>query len=59
MPLDEVVIFDADANQVEAPFDDPSTLPYDVVSDIFEFDVIEQVLTAHPWCFKDKRRMLL
>ena len=32
MPLDEVVIFDADANVVESPFDDVSQLPPDAVS---------------------------
>ena len=32
MPLDEVVIFDADTNIVESPFDDVSQLPPDAVS---------------------------
>ena len=32
MPLDEVVIFDADANIVESPFDDVSQLPPEAVS---------------------------
>ena len=32
MPLDEVVIVDADTNVVESPFDDVSQLPADAVS---------------------------
>ena len=32
MPLDEVVIVDADTNVVESPFDDVSQLPADSVS---------------------------
>ena len=32
MPLDEVVIVDADTNVVESPFDDISQLPADTVS---------------------------
>ena len=32
MPLDEVVIVDADTNVVESPFDDVSQLPADTVS---------------------------
>lgn len=32
MPLDEVVIVDADSNTVESPFDDVSQLPADTVS---------------------------
>lgn len=32
MPLDEVVIVDADTNVVESPFDDISQLPADAVS---------------------------
>ena len=32
MPLDEVVIVDADTNVVESPFDDLAQLPSDTVS---------------------------
>ena len=32
MPLDEVVIFDADTNTIESPFDDVAQLPSDAVS---------------------------
>lgn len=32
MPLDEVVIVDADTNIVESPFDDLAQLPSDTVS---------------------------
>jgi hypothetical protein len=31
MPLDEVVILDADTNEIESPFDDCAKIPQEVV----------------------------
>lgn len=43
MPLDEVVIVDADTNVVESPFDDVSQLPADAVSPIFTNSNLENL----------------
>lgn len=55
-PIDEVVILNADTNEIENPFDDIETLPSDIVSQLYLYAFEELVFHLNLSCREVARR---